>query len=37
MDAIQPTSRERRLLTALLVLGVVCLFFLAVGLVADAI
>jgi predicted PurR-regulated permease PerM len=37
MDALQPTSRERRLLTALLVLAVVCLFFLAVGLVADAI
>ena len=37
MDALQPTSRERRLLTALLVLAVVVLFVLAVGLVADAI
>src|SRR4029079_6415475 len=37
MDALQPNGRERRLLDALLVLGVVVLFFLAVGLVADAI
>jgi predicted PurR-regulated permease PerM len=37
IDAIGPGSRERRLLTAILVLGTIVLFFAAVGLAAEAI
>lgn len=36
MDAIGPTSRERRLLGAILALGAVALFFVAINLVATA-
>jgi predicted PurR-regulated permease PerM len=36
MDAIRPTSRERRLLGAILALGTVVLFFVAINLVATA-
>ena len=36
MDAIGPTSRERRLLGAILALGAIALFFVAVNLVATA-
>src|SRR5215210_7765005 len=37
IDAIAPGSRERRLVTAILVLGTVVLFFAAVSMAADAI
>jgi predicted PurR-regulated permease PerM len=37
IDAIGPGSRERRLLTAILVLGTVVLFFAAVSMAAEAI
>ena len=36
MDDLRPTSRERRLAGAILVLATVVLFFIAVGLIADA-
>src|SRR5262245_1234556 len=34
---VRPSGRERRLLEAILVLGVVVLFFIAIGLIADAV
>ena len=37
IDAIAPGSRERRLLTAILVLGTIVLFFAAVSMAAEAI
>ncbi len=36
MDDLRPTSRERRLAGAILVLATIVLFFIAVGLIADA-
>ena len=37
IDALGPRSRERRLLTAILVLGTIVLFFAAVSMAAAAI
>jgi predicted PurR-regulated permease PerM len=37
MDQLRPSGRDRRLLSAILVLGVVVLFFMAVGSIASAI
>lgn len=36
MEAVRPTSRERRLIGAILVLGTIVLFFIAMSLVAEA-